>query len=169
MPLCRYANTAIDRVGKNRQIIFENVLKFAETDLLCYRIDKPKDLNTRQNQKWQPLLNWAADTMGVELEVTIGVLPVNQPVKAIEALASKLQGLDDLKLAGISSLTAACGSVIIAFAVAEGKINARKAFEYSQLDQIYQNERWGIDEEAKASLKIVENDIASAALFLSLL
>lgn len=169
MPLCSYANTAIDLIGINRQFIVEDVLNFAKTDLLCYRIDEPKDLATRQNKQWQPLLNWAADTMCVELEVTIGVLPVKQPVKAIEAMANKLRELDDMELAGIASLTAACGSAILAFAIADGRIDARKAFECSQLDQIYQNERWGIDEEAKSRQKILEKDIASAALFLSLL
>jgi chaperone required for assembly of F1-ATPase len=94
---------------------------------------------------------------------------VKQPIKAIEVLVNKLQKLDDMELAGIASITAACGSLILALALAEGRIDARHAFDCSQLDQIYQNERWGMDEEAKVRQKNLENDIASAALFLSLL
>ena len=169
MPLCGHANTAIDRICKNRQIIYKKVLNFAETDLLCYRVDEPKELATRQNEYWQPILNWASDVLGVKLEVTIGVVHVKQPAEAIDALATKLQKLNDMELAGIASLTTACGSAILAFAIAEGRIDAKRAFECSQLDQTYQNERWGIDEEAKASQKVLENEIASAALFLSLL
>ena len=169
MPLCGYANTAIDRVGSSRQIILKDVLSFAGTDLLCYRSEEPIDLATRQNEQWQPLLDWASDTMGAELQVTLSILPVRQPVKAIEALANKLQKLDDMELAGIASLTAASGSVILALALAEGKIDAGQAFEFSQLDEIYQNERWGADEEAKVRHQNLKNDIASAALFLSLL
>jgi chaperone required for assembly of F1-ATPase len=169
MPLCGYANTAIDRIGNNRQIVFDDVLRFAGTDLLCYRSEEPIDLATRQNEQWQPLLDWAADTIGAVLKVTVGVLPVQQPAKAIKALANKLHRLDDMELAGIASLTASCGSVILALALAEGRIDARQTFDFSQLDEIYQNERWGADEEAKVRQQNLKNDIASAALFLSLL
>jgi chaperone required for assembly of F1-ATPase len=169
MPLCGYANTAIDRIGNSRQIILDDVLNFAGTDLLCYRSEEPIDLATRQNEQWQPLLDWAADTMGAELLVTVGVLPVKQSVKAIKALANKLQKLDDMELAGIASLTAASGSVILALALAEGRIDSRQAFEFSQLDEIYQNGRWGADDEAKVRQQNLKNDISSAALFLSLL
>jgi chaperone required for assembly of F1-ATPase len=169
MPLSGYVNTAIDRIGNNRETILKSVLNFAGTDLLCYRCEEPEDLATRQNEYWQPLLDWAADSMGVELEVTLSILPVKQPIKAIEALVNKLQKLDDMELSGVASLAAACGSLIIALALAEGKIDPRHAFDCSQLDQIYQNERWGVDEEAKVAQKNLENDIASAALFLSLL
>jgi chaperone required for assembly of F1-ATPase len=169
MPLCGYANTAIDRIGNNRQIIFDDVLNFASTDLLCYRSEAPDDLVARQNEQWQPLLDWSAETMGGELQVTVGVLPVKQPVKAIEALANKLQQLDDMELAGIASLTAACGSLILALALAEGRIDADHAFDFAQLDEIYQNERWGADEESKVRQKNLKKDIVSAALFLSLL
>tara|TARA_B100001094_G_C18052671_1_gene730879 strand:- start:319 stop:1038 length:720 start_codon:yes stop_codon:yes gene_type:complete len=169
MPMSGYANTAIDRIGKNRQSILKEMLSFAETDLLCYRIDEPKDLASRQKKHWQPLLDWAADTMGVELEVTVGILPVKQPVEAIEALAHRLQKLGDMELAGIASLTTICGSVILALALAVGKIDAKHAFNCSQLDQIYQNERWGVDEETGIHQLRLEKDIASAALFLSLL
>ena len=169
MPLCGYANTAIDRIGNNRQTVFDNVLSFASSDLLCYRSEKPIDLSTRQNEQWQPLLDWAADTIGAVLKVTVGVLPVKQPAKAIKAVANKLQKLDDMELTGIASLTAACGSVILALALAEGRIDVMQAFEFSQLDEIYQNERWGADEEAKVRQQNLKNDIASAALFLSLL
>ena len=169
MPLSGYVNTAIDRVSNNREIILKDVLNFAGTDLLCYRSEEPIDLSTRQNEQWQPLLDWAADTIGAVLKVTVGVLPVKQPAKAIKALANKLQKLDDMELAGIASLTAACGSVILALALAEGRIDARQTFYFSQLEEIYQNERWGADEEAKARQQNLKNDIASAALFLSLL
>jgi chaperone required for assembly of F1-ATPase len=74
-----------------------------------------------------------------------------------------------MELAGIASLTASCGSVILALALAEGRIDARQTFDFSQLDEIYQNERWGADEEAKVRQQNLKNDIASAALFLSLL
>jgi len=169
MPLSGYVNTAIDRIGYNREVILKNVLNFAGTDLLCYRCEEPEDLAARQNEYWQPLLDWAADTMGVDLEVTISILPVRQPIKAIEALVNKLQKMNDMELAGVASLAAAFGSLILALALAEGEIDPRHAFNCSQLDQIYQNEHWGVDEEEKVRQKNLENDIASAVLFLSLL
>ena len=58
MPLCGYANTAIDRVGKDRQTVFDNLMYFAGSDLLCYRADQPDDLVKRQSENWQPVLDW---------------------------------------------------------------------------------------------------------------
>jgi chaperone required for assembly of F1-ATPase len=66
MPLSGYVNTAIDRIGNNREIILKDVISFAGTDLLCYRSEEPKDLVARQNEYWQPLLDWAANSMGVK-------------------------------------------------------------------------------------------------------
>ena len=169
MPMNGYANTAIDRIGANRQSILEEVLNFAETDLLCYRSDQPKALVSRQNNFWQPLLDWAADTLAVKLEVTFGVLPLKQSTEAIEALANLLQSLDDMELAGIASLTNICGSVILALAVAKGRIDVKQAFDCSQLDVIFQNEQWGVDDEIKKHQLDLEKDLTSSALFLSLL
>ena len=169
MPLGGYANTAIDRVGMERPAVLANLRHYAETDLLCYRAEQPADLADRQLQQWQPILDWAAEALGVHLKVTTGVLPIAQPPEALEAIACSLQQLDDMTLTAIASLAAVAGSLILALAVSEDRIDAEQAFQLAQLDESFQSERWGTDAEAQASAQHLKNDITSAVLFLSLL
>lgn len=169
MPLGGMANTAIDRVGTDRSTIMGNLLHFAETDMLCYRAEQPEDLAWRQSEEWQPLLDWAEENIGAYLRVTTGVLPVDQPDETMQALNEKLFHLGDMELTAVASLAAACGSLILALAVAEERIDDEQAFQLSQLDESYQNERWGLDSEAQARQRRLRQDLASATLFLSFL
>lgn len=169
MPLCGYANTAIDRVGKDRKTVLDTLLKYAETDLLCYRADQPDDLVKKQNDDWQPLLDWAHQALGAALQVTVGVLPIEQSPEAMTALGNAVADLDDMELSAVASIAAACGSLVLALALSGGRIDALQAFQLSQLDEDFQSQRWGIDSEAKALQEKTRENIASAALFLSLL
>ncbi len=169
MPLSRIAATAIDRVPRERAETVDRVLKFAATDLLCYRAISPRELSERQRAAWQPLLDWAAETHGARLEVTEGVVPIEQPVAAIEALRRAVEPLDDLGLAALTGATAATGSLIIGLALAAGRISGEEAVGASQLDEEYQNQRWGEDEEAVARRRDLRDEIMAAAGLLDLL
>lgn len=169
MPLGGYANTAIDRVARERPTVVANLMYFAETDLLCYRAEEPADLVSRQHQLWQPVLDWAAETLGIRLRVTTGVLPVEQPVEALESLGESLKKLDDMELTAFSSLAAVAGSFILALAISENHMDAAQASQLALLDEDFQIERWGEDEEAGARRQHLKDDMASAELFLSLL
>ncbi|NQU58050.1 MAG: ATPase [Rhodospirillales bacterium] len=169
MHIAGYANTAIDRVGKERSVVLANLLHFAETDMLCYRAEHPEDLAARQFEQWQPILDWAAETQGVHLKITTGVVPITQPPEALQAIARSLQQLDDMTLTAVASLAAVMGSLILALSLSENHIDAEQAFQLAQLDESFQSERWGRDAEAVAREQQLKKDITSAVLFLSLL
>jgi chaperone required for assembly of F1-ATPase len=169
MPLCGYANTAIDRVGKDRMVVLANFLHYAETDLLCYRAEEPAELVFRQNEHWQPVLNWAATVLDVHLDVTSGVLPLTPSPEALNTIRAILNKLDDMTLTPVASIAAATGSSMIALALYENHIDAEQAFEMSLLDETFQNERWGEDAEALVRKQKSKNDMNEAVLFLSLL
>jgi chaperone required for assembly of F1-ATPase len=82
MRLMRLANTAIDRVGRQRDAVIEEVAAYAGTDLVCYRAERPAALAARQRAAWQPLIDWVARRYDVHLVVTTGVMPVEQPPAA---------------------------------------------------------------------------------------
>ncbi|MBT3927484.1 MAG: ATPase, partial [Rhodospirillaceae bacterium] len=157
------------RVGKERSVVMANLLHYAETDLLCYRAEEPADLVARQNEQWQPVLDWAAWALDVHLEVTSGVLPLTPSPKALQAISDSLNKLDDMTLTAVASIAAATGSFILALAVSENHIGADQAFEMSLLDESFQKERWGEDAEAAARNQHLKDDMNAAVLFLSLL
>ncbi len=169
MPLTRLAATAMDRVGAGRQGVIDQALKYAGTDLVCYRAEAPPELAKSQQMRWQPLLDWAADAFGARLRVTAGVSPVTQPKAALRALRTAVHALDDMELAVLSTVTAATGSLIVALALLEGRIGADEAFEISQMDESFQMARWGEDEEAEDRRRRLRADIRAAADFLGLL
>jgi chaperone required for assembly of F1-ATPase len=63
----------------------------------------------------------------------------------------------------------AAGSIVIAVALAEDRIDAAAAWSLSLLDELYQAELWGEDREAVARRESIRRDIEAAEAFLILL
>ncbi len=168
MPMTQLASTALDRVVPNRQAIIDQLVNYGGTDLLCYRAANPRDLTERQEDVWQPLVDWVSVDLGAELVVTSGVVPIAQPESSLAALRRIIEAYDDFRLAALQSAVAAMGSLILGLALTEGRIGADDAFRASQLDETYQIEFWGEDEEARLRREGLRKDVAAAAHFLEL-
>jgi chaperone required for assembly of F1-ATPase len=169
MPLTRLAATALDRTTPLRERVVAETANYAGTDLVCYRADHPPELAARQQAVWQPLLDWATLRYDAALSVTSGVIPTPQPPAALRAFAAAVAALDDFRLTALHTLTLACGSLVIALALVEGRLDAAAAFAASQLDETFQIEAWGEDAEAAERRRVLAADIAAAARFIALL
>ncbi|MDH3229889.1 MAG: ATPase [Alphaproteobacteria bacterium] len=169
MPMMRLAATAIDRVGRERAAVVAQIAACGAHDLLCYRAGAPEPLVRRQAETWQPLLDWCARTCGARLAVTEGVTHVEQPQEALAALTATVDAMDDFRLAALSQLTAACGSLVLALAVCAGRTDAAGAIAASQLDEAWQAENWGSDAEAETRRANLAREITDAVRFLELL
>jgi chaperone required for assembly of F1-ATPase len=169
MPLCKLSATVIDRLKSNRDDVIAITLKIAETDLLCYRALEPDGLVKRQTETWQPELDWAKIELNSALHVTNDILPINQPEKALIALQTALMELDNYHLMGVTNAAAAAGSLILAFSMHRGRLDADTMFEKSVLEELYQMELWGVDYEAVDRHDRIRRDIQNTALFLKLL
>ncbi len=168
MPVTQLAATAIDRVAENRQSVIKAVVQYAGTDLLCYRAEESDALAGRQRDHWQPLLDWIGEAHGARLRVTAGVLPIDQPPSAVGAIRRAVEALGDLELAALASATAASGSLVIALALAAGRVDAEEAYQASQLEETGQSERWGEDVEATEQRQRLRADIEAAAKVMAL-
>ncbi len=169
MPLTRLAATAIDRTAAQRALIVGEIANYVDTDLVCYRADHPPALVARQQAVWQTLIDWATKRYGAALAITSGIIPARQPPATLAAFAAIVAAHDDFHLTALHSLTAACGSLVIALALIEGRLDAAASFAASQLDETFQIEAWGEDAEAAARRQALAADIAAAARFLELL
>ena len=169
MPLTRLAATAIDRTAAQRDQVVAETVKYAGTDLVCYRADHPPALAARQQEAWQPLIDWTTLRYDASLVVTAGVIPTRQSSTTLKAFTGAVAALDDFRLTGLHTLTASCGSLVIALAVLEGRIDAEAAFAISQLDETFQIEAWGEDAEAAQRRRGLAADIEAAARFIALL
>ena len=168
MPLTRLANSIIDGVVPRRDEVIADAAKYGATDLVCYRAADPPELVERQRDGWQPLVRWIAERHGIRLEIASGVVPVAQAPETHAAFHALVSALDDFRLGGFHAVTTACGSLVIALALADGQVDAEAAWALSQIDESYQIERWGADDEAVDRHTRLRAEIAAAALFMSL-
>jgi len=169
MPLMRLAVAALDYVAPERDAVVASMLEYAKTDLLCYRVVEPADLAERQALVWQPLVDWAASRFGAPLAVTVELTATPQPAASLAALEVAISDLDDLRLTGLRGCTGICRSLILGLALTEGRIDAEAAWKLSQLDEDFQIERWGEDEEATEQRAALRASLDAVERFLSLL
>ena len=169
LPLTRLAATGIDRVVTRRDDVIADTAKYAGSDLICYRATAPDSLVKLQQELWQPLLDWAADRHGARLVTAEGIGFVDQPGEAKARLSEAVSAHGDLALSAIYNLTHTAGSVVIALAVSEGRLDAAAAFAAAQMDELYQVDRWGDDPLAEKHREGVRRDIETCTRFLSLL
>jgi chaperone required for assembly of F1-ATPase len=165
MPVTRLVNTAIDGVADNFDAVFDEIVRFSGTDLLCYRADSPAGLVDRQRDGWDPIIRWAADAKGARFILVEGVMHQEQPAPAINAFSEALSSYrHPLALACLHTVTTLTGSALLALALAEGEIDADKAWALAHLDEDWQIEHWGTDEEAfrRRELRRAEMDVAAA-------
>ncbi|WP_455271901.1 ATP12 family chaperone protein [Rhizobium herbae] len=149
MPVTRLANTAIDGVSKDIRAVFDDILNFAGTDLLCYRAGDPEGLAIRQSERWDPVLTWAAEKLGARFILAEGVVHQVQPRAAINGVAEALRAYaTPLGLACLHTITTLTGSALIAIAFAEKQLSAEEAWALAHLDEDWQIEHWGTDDEA---------------------
>lgn len=169
LPLTRLAATGLDRVTIQRERVIEDTAKYAGSDMLCYRASDPPTLVKRQQEAWQPLLDWAAGRYGAQLVVAEGLSFVPQPADAVTRLRQAVAVHGDLGLSALYNLTHISGSLVVALAVAERHLSAEDAFAAAQLDELYQIERWGEDPIATKRHQGIRHDIEASARFLALL
>ncbi len=169
MPMTGLANAAIDRVIPGIEDFVTPLASYAETDLLCYRADSQPDLAERQAERWNPILDWAAERYAVTFNIVHGIMHQSQPDDTVEALATALRALDPFRLAALNPLVTISGSLVIALAVVDHAMLPDIAFETAHLDELWQAELWGEDYFALQAREIRHADFLAAARFVDLL
>jgi chaperone required for assembly of F1-ATPase len=148
MPATRHAFTAIDRVALKRTEVAEEAARYAGSDLLCYFAEEPATLVERQAREWGAILDWAESELGLSFVRTAGISPMTQPPQTILRVEALALDLDDFRLAALAYGGALFGSTILSIAVQRGRLSGEEAFNLSRLDESFQEEQWGVDEEA---------------------
>jgi chaperone required for assembly of F1-ATPase len=148
MPLTRLVNSAIDGVAREQEAVRAEIVKYAASDLLCYRAEAPQRLVENQRAKWDPVLDWAGEALGARFRLAEGIVFVDQPVEALEAVAAVLSRLDIFRLAAASVVTTLTGSALLALALLEKRLSVEEAWAAAHVDEDWNAELWGEDEEA---------------------
>ncbi len=169
MPVTRMANSAIDKVAVQFPEVAEMLVEYGDADLLCYRADSPVELVARQADAWDPMLEWASRDLGARLEPRNGVIHVAQDPAALEVLRLRVHQKSPFELAAFHDLVALSGSLVLGFAAFLNKASASEIWQISRIDETWQEEQWGADEEATAMAEHKMSEFQNAANFLKLL
>lgn len=149
MPFTCTANSAVDKVAVQHAEVADMLAAYGDSDLLCYRADAPEELVARQAEHWDPLLAWAAETLGAPLETRMGVIHEAQDPAVLASLRNRVHAMTAFELAAFHDLVSISGSLIIGFAAKLQAMPAEAMWDMSRLDETWQEEQWGVDEEAQ--------------------
>ncbi|MCF2524083.1 ATP12 family protein [Bradyrhizobium sp. G127] len=168
MPLTRLANSVIDGVAGNVQAVADDAAKYFETDLLFYRAGFPEELIAKQAEHWDPVLRWAADDLGAHFILTEGVIHVQQPETAVAAVRAALPA-DAWPVGAFHVVTTITGSALLALALKHRTLDEAQVWAAAHVDEDWNREKWGIDDEVEARRVQRQKDFEAAALVLKAL
>ncbi len=147
MPMTRFANSVVESVVDRVGPVAEDIAKYFGSDLLFYRAGHPEALVRREAEHWDPVLFWAADELGAHFILAEGITHVRQPDSAIEAARSALPG-DPWSIAALHVVTTLTGSALLALALGHGLLDLDQVWAAAHVDEDWNAEQWGVDEEA---------------------
>jgi chaperone required for assembly of F1-ATPase len=165
MPLTRFANSVVQGVTDSVATVTEDVAKYFGSDLLFYRAGHPEGLVAREAEHWDPVLFWAAETLGAHFILAEGIVHVRQPDQAISAARGALPD-DPWRIAALHVITTLTGSALLALALFHGVIDPEQAWAAAHVDEDWNAEKWGVDEEvaARKAAKSVDFNAVVAVL-----
>jgi chaperone required for assembly of F1-ATPase len=149
MPLTRFANSVVQGVIDKVDAVTDDVAKYLGSDLLFYRAGHPEALVAREAAHWDPIVFWAADSLGAHFILAEGIVPVRQSEQAIAAARAVLPA-DPWAIAALHVITTLTGSALLALALNQGVIDEEQAWAAAHVDEDWNAEKWGVDEEVAA-------------------
>jgi len=177
MPLTQLVNTKIEKVIKVRSAMEAEVLKYINSDLLCYRAqypDVPEEFVERQNRIWQPHLDWFSKTYGHEFMVTTALAALKQDQALCDVIESEVKTLDDDRFTLLQMVTPACGSIVLGLAFVKGAIDAETLMAAAFMEEDYKFDLYneavhGGDPLTEKRRKSMRRDIEAAQDYLDTL
>ncbi|MCX9147232.1 molecular chaperone [Erythrobacter sp. WG] len=164
LPLRDMADYAIDILAPDPEGAAEGLLAYAETDTLCYRADPDEPLHARQQAVWEPILARFEQAHAITLTRVSGVLHRPQPPASLAVLEARLKALDPFALAGVDAMTKLAASLVIGLAALDAE-EPLALWQAASLEEEWQAELWGRDEEAEERRARREADFLRASAF----
>ena len=165
MPLTRFANSVVEAVVDRVDAVKEDIAKYFQSDLLFYRAGHPDALVAREAAHWDPPVFWAADALGAHFILAEGIVHVRQPESAVAATREALPD-DPWSIAALHVVTTLTGSALLALALLRGVVDQDQAWAAAHVDEDWNSEKWGVDEEvaARRAARLVDFRAAAGIL-----
>jgi len=168
MHLTSLCNTALENpFHKSREELIRTIIHFLETDTICYRLTEPPELEALEREKWDPMLQWAADRHGIEVTPTISIAPPIVTDKSKELIRRHLLSYSDWALFGYHYAVDCIKSLVLIMGLVDKHITVETAVDLARLEQSFQAERWGsVEWHHDVELHELRCRLSAAALFI---
>lgn len=171
MPITQIICTKIDRVRAERAAMTEAVLKYLDTDLLCYRTPEPAEMAEKQRESWDPWLSWFYREFKVDLLTTTDLKALRQPEKAHRDVRAFVGALDEDRFTILQLITPLAGSIILALAFICRVLTAEQLFQAIRVEETYQAilykaDQYGPDPMQEKKDIATRRDLAAAEMIL---
>ena len=162
-------STAIDRIKLSRDSYIKDMIAFVDTDLTCYRSEKPFDLIELQRKSWDPVISYIQSYTGEKINTCQGIMPLSQNKILLSKLNIFIDKFSDQQISALHRMTYITGSIFISICALKGDILKSEAFTLSFLDEIWQAENWGIEEDAETKRDAISRELNKVISFAELL
>lgn len=162
------ADYALDVVAARPEDAIAAIAPYGETDTLCYRADDGDPLRREQDLVWEPLLAAAEARHALAFTRIGGIMHEPQPEATRARIAQLLAALDPFQLAPLQTLTTLAASLTLGLAALEPDADLAALWNAANLEEDWQAERWGRDDEAEARRERRREAFHAAAKFATL-
>jgi chaperone required for assembly of F1-ATPase len=147
------------------QEVKAEIVKFAGSDLICYRADSPDTLVELENTHWNVVFDYFKTMHHAPFILATGISYVKQPASST-AIIESLLPQDPFKLGAIHVITTLTGSSLLAIALSLGVLKPQQAWLAAHVDEDFQITEWGDDDEAIERRAARFNDFQAAVSLL---
>jgi chaperone required for assembly of F1-ATPase len=169
MPATRLANSIIDGVADALAPVAAEVEKYLGSDLVFYRAETPERLVAAQSAAWDPVLDWARGALGAGFICSAGLTFVRQPDTSLTAAGAANPRDEPWRMGALHVITTLTGSSLIALAVLHGRLSTQEAWAAAHVDEDWNMQTWGRDEQALARRAARFTEMQAAATVLEAL
>ena len=162
-------STSLDKIIDNKNLYINDILDYIDTDLICYRAETPKELIELQKNKWDPIILFIERYISTKVQVFQGISPKKQFAIVHSKLNNLINQLDIFEISALHRITNITGSIFLSLCVLKKDISKNEVFELCFLDELWQAENWGFDEEASQKREEISTELNRSIYFLDCL
>lgn len=163
--MSKYLEQVTKDIALHREEVIEKLVQLSLTDVLLFWGEQ-KELIDRQREAWEPILKWVNEILEAELKHTNSLDVPEQPKTSGYRLKAFLDSLSNKELAAFYVAALNMKSVLLAAALVKGKVNANEAFNAAFLEELWQNETWGVVHEAMKKREELQQELIDVENFI---
>ena len=152
-------------VSAHRGELIDRLADFARTDVLLF-LSTDKKLLEEQKAKWFPIVNWANQTVNSDFKPTTSLNVPQVSKDFLKDFKNYITSFSDREMTVFYTAALDMHSVLLALALVKGKIDAKQAFELSEMEELFQARNWGKEAVAEARRRAIRDKLQEAHAYL---